>query len=92
MTLEPFFRLAMPAAATSTDVKRGPSGGITLTCDGATPDPAVTVEPPGGVVAAVSGTDIVLTVAANAARGRRRIVARDAADPTHTARRTIRIV
>lgn len=86
--VQPHFRLT---SATGLEVARG--GTLTLSCSGGVQAAsAVTIIPSGGITASVAGSDVTLTIAADAATGMRQILVADAADGTRRARRTIRVV
>lgn len=86
--VQPHFLLT---SATGLDVARG--GTLTLSCSGGVQAAsAVTITPSGGITANVAGSNVTLTVAADAATGTRQIIVADAADGARRARRTIRVV
>jgi hypothetical protein len=89
LRVTPWFRLQAPAGAADWNIARGAT--VTLPTTDAVTAGSATIDPPGNVTVSVGASGVTVAVEPGAAAGLRAIVARDAADSTHAARRTIRI-
>jgi hypothetical protein len=90
LRVTPWFRLQPPAGAADWNVARGAT--VTLPTTDAVTAGSATIDPPDGISVSVGASGVTVAVQPAAAPGLRVILARDAADATHAARRTIRIV